>query len=184
MAMTTREAAVEAVMTAEDSSTFVTSRTATIKVELGGIPGDRHYGLLRPADSRQKIYPRGVLIANRRQISIVSVMDCKRIAESMGVSEVRPEWLGANIFICGIEGLTQLPLGSRLIFPGGTGLICEGENLPCSGPGKVIENIYGADALRKNFVAAAKKLRGIVCSVEKEGIVRVGEVVKIITRDE
>jgi len=180
MAMKVRETAVQAVMTAEDPSTFVTRCVSMIHVELAGILGDRHYGLLRPADTRQKIYPRGTLIANRRQISVVSMEDCKRIAERMGIPELKSEWLGANILVAGIEGLTELPQGSRLIFPGGAGLICEGENLPCMGPGKIIESIFGVSTIQKSFVAAARRMRGIVCSVEREGAIHIGDLVRII----
>nr|WP_275984032.1 MOSC domain-containing protein [Paenibacillus hamazuiensis] len=169
-------------MLADDPATFVTRRVDSIRVELGGIPGDRHFGLLRPADSRQNIYPRGELIANRRQISIVSVEECERIAGNMGLGEVRPEWLGANLLVEGFPELTLLPQGSRLLFPDGTGLICEGENLPCLGPGRVIEGLFGPQTPGASFVSAAKKLRGIVCSVEREGIIRIGDGIRIICR--
>ncbi|OXM82887.1 MOSC domain-containing protein [Paenibacillus rigui] len=170
-------AAVERVMVAEDPTTFVTRSVPYIQIELGGIPGDRHYGLLRPADSRQKIYPRGVLIANRRQISIVSKEECEYIANRLDLPEIKPEWLGANIIISGFEKLTELQQGTRLIFPDGTGLICEGENLPCIGPGRVIEKIYNQSGLSQKFVPAAKKSRGIVCSVEREGRISEGDTI-------
>ena len=118
---------VECVMLADDQTTFVTREVPGINVEIGGIPDDRHYGILRPADSRQNIYPRGTMIANRRQISIVSREECQRIAAIMGVPEIRPEWLGANIMVSGTDKLTELSAGARLLFPGGTGLICECE---------------------------------------------------------
>lgn len=175
-----REGTVEAVLKAEDPSTFVTRRLPQIKVELAGIPGDRHYGLLRPADSRQKIYKRGTLIANRRQISVVSAEECAIIAERLGMDKVLPEWLGANLLVSGIEGLTQLPPGARLLFEGGVGLISEGENEPCIGPGKAIESLGEVPGAARRFVPAAKKLRGIVCSVEREGIIRSGESFRVI----
>lgn len=115
--------------------------------------------MLRPADSRQKIYKRGTMIANRRQISIVSEEECALIAEKMNIPEVRPEWLGANILVRGVERLTELPAGTRLLFPDGTGLICEGENLPCVHPGKVIEQVYGLEGLRKNSCQPHAKTR-------------------------
>lgn len=173
------QAVVRRVMLADDPSTFVTRELEKIDVELGGIPGDRHYGLLRPADSRQKIYKRGTLIANRRQISIVSQEDCSLIAERLGLPEIKPEWLGANVLVSGIERLTELPSGTRLVFPDGTGLICEGENLPCIGPGKVIEAMSQVSGIRNKFVPAAKKLRGIVCSVEREGAIAKGDAISV-----
>ena len=172
---------VECVLLANDPTTFVTQEVPSINVEIGGIPGDRHYGILRPADSRQKIYLRGTMIANRRQISIVSYEDCQRIAEHMGLPSIKPEWLGANIMVRGIKKLTELSTGARLIFPDGTGLICEGENLPCVGPGKVIEHFYNQTGLHREFVPAAQKLRGIVCSVEREGKISKGDSLRIIS---
>ncbi|MEO2202552.1 MOSC domain-containing protein [Paenibacillus pabuli] len=170
---------VQFVLLADDPSTFVTRPVPLIDVELAGIPGDRHYGLLRPADSRQKIYKRGTPIANRRQISIVSEEECALIAELMNIPEVRPEWLGANMLVRGIDRLTELPAGTRLLFPDGTGLICEGENLPCVHPGKMIEQVYKQDGLRKKFVPAARKKRGIVCSVEREGVIHTGDTIEV-----
>ncbi|NGQ96681.1 MOSC domain-containing protein [Brevibacillus sp. SYP-B805] len=178
--MRTFEARVEGVFVADDPSTFVTRGVPQIQVELGGIPGDRHYGLLRPADSRQHFYPSGTLIANRRQISIVSIEECARIAQHMGLPEIRPEWLGANLAVSGFPNLTLLPQGARLLFPDGAGLISEGENLPCIGPGNVIAGIHGDPGLAPAFVRAAQKLRGIVCSVEREGQITANGSVQIV----
>lgn len=171
---------VECVLLADDPTTFVTREVPCINVEIGGIPSDRHYGIFRPADSRQKIYPRGTMIANRRQISIVSYEECTRIAELMGLPAIKPEWLGANMMVSGFDKLTEFPTGARLLFPDGTGLICEGENPPCIGPGKVIESFYNQPGLHCKFVPAAQKLRGIVCSVEREGRISKRDSLKIM----
>jgi hypothetical protein len=173
------ELAIEAVYLADDPSTFVTRRVGEIPIELGGIPGDRHYGLLRPADSRQKIYPRGTMIANRRQISVVSAEECAQIAEELGLPEVRPEWLGANVLVAGMAAFTLLPAGARLLVPERIGLICEGENLPCKHPGDVIERETGEAGIAARFVRAAKRRRGIVCSVEREGVLRAGDALTV-----
>ncbi|WP_166241217.1 MOSC domain-containing protein [Paenibacillus turpanensis] len=179
--MKTFTAIVEAVLTATDPSTFVTRREQEIRIELAGIPGDRHYGLLRPADVRQSFYPRGTMIANRRQISIVGAEEMEQIATLLETGEILPEWLGANILLRGYAPLTLLPQGARLLFErGSTGLICEGENLPCSGPAKVIAASCDRPELAKKFVPAAKQKRGIVCSVEKEGTVAPGDTVRIM----
>lgn len=79
----------------------------------------------------------------------------------MNIPEVRPEWLGANILVRGIDRLTELPAGTRLLFPNGTGLICEGENLPCVHPGKMIEQFYKQDGLRKNSCLRLAKNVGL-----------------------
>jgi hypothetical protein len=172
---------VKAILHTDKLDSFVTQQVQSLVVDLAGIPGDRHYGLLRPADVRQKIYPRGTLIANRRQISIVSEEECAMIAKRMGLPEIRPEWLGANLMLSGYNGgITTLPLGTRLLFLQGTGLICEGENLPCLGPGEIIAAYYNQPELAKDFVKAAVKSRGIVCSVEREGSIALGEMCTII----
>ncbi|PZD97483.1 MOSC domain-containing protein [Paenibacillus sambharensis] len=178
--MRTHIASIVSVMAASHKDYFVTTAAETIHVELGGIPGDRHFGIMVPADVRQNWYPRGTMIANRRQISIVSAEECEEIASKMGLPEVRAEWLGANILVSGFEGLTGLPRGSRLLFPDGTGLICEGENEPCTGPGLIIGEQYGRQELSRNFVKAAYKRRGIVCSVEREGTINRGDLFRIL----
>ncbi|MGE5700977.1 MAG: MOSC domain-containing protein [Clostridia bacterium] len=175
------QAAVLGVLIADTPSSFITRSVPNITIELGGIPGDRHYGVLRPADSRQSIYPRGTMIANRRQLSIVSTEDLQQIAENMGIPEIRPEWLGANILLSGYPALTSLPQGARLLFPDGTGLISERENLPCIGPGNIIARMYNQPKLAPQFVKVAHKLRGIVCSVEREGTIFEGDSVQIFT---
>ncbi|MDF2962802.1 MAG: hypothetical protein K0S39_4537, partial [Paenibacillus sp.] len=109
-------ALVEAVLMTSQPGSFVTRRKDSIEVDLGGIPNDRHYGLLRPADSRQKIYPAGTPIANRRQLSLVSAEECERIARNLGVLYILPEWLGANVLLSGYPELTGLPQGARILF--------------------------------------------------------------------
>lgn len=172
---------VESVLIADTKGSFLTRQVPEIQIELAGIPGDRHYGLLRRADARQKIYKRGTMIANRRQISIVSYEECLEIAQRMELPEIRPEWLGANMIIRGLEQLTLLPAGARLLFPDGTGLICERENVPCRKPAKMIESLLEQPGLASKFMPAAKKRRGIVCSVEREGLIRQGDTIQIVT---
>jgi len=56
----------------------------------------------------------------------VSVEELDRIAQELGVESVLPEWLGANVLVKGFPELTKLPMGSRILFPSGAGLICMG----------------------------------------------------------
>ncbi|SEM67975.1 MOSC domain-containing protein [Lihuaxuella thermophila] len=178
------EAKTEAVLIADQPETFVTRRIPEAYFEMGGIPGDRHFGITRPADSRQPMYPRGTKIFNRRQITILSAEECEEIADRLGIEEVLPEWLGANLLLKGIPALTSLTMGSRLLFPSGAGLICQGENLPCRLPGEVIQKMNSHHPkLAANFVKAADRRRGIVCLVERPGIVRQGDTVRIWVND-
>lgn len=50
----------------------------------------------------------------------------------------------------------------------------------CVHPGKMIEQFYEQDGLRKKFVPAARKKRGIVCSVEREGVIHTGDTIEVI----
>ncbi len=174
-------AATEAVLLADCSDTFVTRRAASITLDYGGIPGDIHFGLTRPAGAREPMYPRGTEIFNRRQITILSAEECEKIAENMGLETILPEWLGANMLVRGVPALTQLTPGSRLLFPSGASLYCEGENMPCTGPGEVIQALHpDLPKLTAKFVKAAYHLRGIVCSVERPGPVHEGDTVRVL----
>lgn len=44
----------------------------------------------------------------------------------------------------------------------------------------MIEQFYKQDGLRKKFVPAARKKRGIVCSVEREGVIHTGDTIEVI----
>ncbi|BCJ88316.1 hypothetical protein skT53_33010 [Effusibacillus dendaii] len=56
--MKTAEAKVKAILLADDPESFVTRRIPEVSLEFGGIPGDRHFGITAPSDSRQPMYPR------------------------------------------------------------------------------------------------------------------------------
>ncbi|MBP1961698.1 MOSC domain-containing protein [Paenibacillus aceris] len=172
-------AKVEAVLIADDPATFVTREIDGVELCFGGMEGDRHFGLFAKADSRQPMYKRGTEIMNRRQLSIVSVEELQRIAERLGVEIIRPEWLGANILVSGVPHLTRLPMGIRMMLSSGGGLICEGENEPCAGPGKVIANHYGDRTLTQLFIKQAQKSRGIVAYIERPGELKPGDFMEI-----
>ncbi len=174
-------ATVESVLIADTPGTFVTRRVDRVNLDLGGIPGDRHYGLTRLSGAREPMYPRKTEIRNRRQLSVVAAEECEQIARQLGLDVVLPEWLGANLLIRGLPHLTQLPSGSRILLPSGAGLVCEGENEPCRHPGEVIQSLYPASpGLIKRFVAIAQKRRGIVCSVERAGAIVQGDALRIL----
>lgn len=182
--MKTAEAKVSAILIADNPETFVTRRIPEVNLEFGGIPGDRHFGVTFSADSRQPMYPRGTEILNRRQITILAEEDCLQIAEQLGVEQVLPEWLGGNLLLSGFPELTSLTMGSRILFPNGTGLICMGQNLPCIFPGEIVQQQYeDRPNITKNFVRAAYKRRGIVCAVERPGRIQEGDQVRILIND-
>lgn len=177
-------AKINAVLIADDPKTFITRRTSEVNLEFGGIRGDRHFGITSKADSRQPMYPKGTEILNRRQITIVSGEELDRIAEELGVTSIRPEWLGANVLVKGFPELTKLTMGSRILFPSGAGLICMGENQPCTLPGDKIQKHYEEhEKLSLRFVRAGYKRRGIVCAVERPGIIHEHDDVQILIND-
>ena len=173
-------ATILATLTTPDPASFQTGRTRELQVDLGGIPGERHYGMTARADSRYPMYPRGTEIRNRRQLTAVSAEEIALVARELGVPEIAPEWLGANLVLTGLPDLTLLPAGARLLFPSGAGLICEGENEPCRGPGEVIQTQYQQmPGLAAAFVKAAQHRRGLALSVERAGLIRPGDEVTI-----
>lgn len=126
------------------------------------------------------MFSRGTEIFNRRQISIVSIEECNEIALKMGVPRILPEWLGANVAVSGMPDLTSLKEGSRIIFPSGAALLCEGENDPCIQPGEVIQSYYpDQPKLAPAFVRHALGIRGIVCIVERPGAVYTGDEIEV-----
>ncbi|MGW9123542.1 MOSC domain-containing protein [Paenibacillus chitinolyticus] len=177
-------AVMTGLLIADKPGTFITRHLDWAEMQFGGLVGDRHFGVISKADVRQPMYPRGTEIMNRRQISIVSEEECEEVAAALGIERVAPEWLGANMALKGLERLTALPRGTRILFPSGAGLVCEGENEPCVHPGKVIAEQTGNPKLAGKFVKAAWNRRGIVASVERPGIVSAGDEVRILFPDE
>lgn len=172
---------VQAVMILEEGSEIISTRLEHVRVSERGFEGDRHAGLTRPATGRDKDVERGTPIRNDRQVSLVSVDELAKVARNLGVEEVRPEWLGANLALSGIPALTGLASGTRLLFEGGVELIVTEENKPCTGPGQAVQTAYPERAgLKSRFPKAAIGRRGLVARVAKGGTIRVGESVTTV----
>jgi hypothetical protein len=168
-----------------DGQGFPTRPVPEARLDLEGfvLPGlsiERHRGMARAADARVPWYPRGTPIRNSRQVSIVSSAELAEIARALGIPEVKPEWLGANLVVDGVERLSMLPRGSRLFFPGDAVVAVEDQNSPCRGPGRVIAAQYpGRAQLDLDFVKVATRLRGLVAWVERAGTIHDGDAVEI-----
>lgn len=162
-----------------DKISFVTTSQTRVTVTFAGFEGDRHAGITRKADSRTPQYPRGTEIRNDRQVSIVSVEELAQIATEMGLPEIKPEWLGANLSLQGIPNLTALPAMTRLFFGAGAVLVIQAENLPCQHPGKIIQDAYARPDLQGLFPKAGMHLRGLVACVEKPGAILQGDPVDV-----
>lgn len=146
-----------------------------------GVIGDRHAGATLVAGPRQKGVPRGTVLPNTRQVSLVSREESKAIAQVLGVDRLDFTWLAANIELEGLEGLTRISVGASLEFSGGVVLILEGENEPCRKVGKVIAAKTGRP-VESAFVKAAHQRRGLIARVQRGGTVTLGEEVRVSTR--
>ena len=142
-----------------------------IRLVFEGIAGDSHGGLTRPSCVRvEDIYPLDTPIRNTRQASVLSTEELGLIAKDMGVDELSPALLGANILTSGIPDLTLVPPASRLRFASGATLVVDLENHPCNLPAREIEKEM--PGCGRTFKMAAMLRRGITAWVEREGVVR------------
>jgi hypothetical protein len=169
----------------------VTDRAATLRsapmaevlASFAGVEGEEHAGLTRPSCSRVSAqHPRGTTIRNVRQFSVVSAEDLAAVAAKMGVPAVEPAWIGASLVIEGIPDFTHVPPSSRLQGPDGVTLVVDMENRPCHLPAKVIDE--DAPGHGKAFRAAAAGRRGVTAWVEREGWLRLGEVLRLHIPDQ
>ncbi len=162
----------------------VTLSEARNKIECmwDGVKGDRHYGRTKPAGAREPYVPRRTELLNIRQVSIVSEAELAEIAQRIEVPEVNGPDLGANLVFKNIEGLTKLPGGTTIKFPGRETLLCViGENTPCGLPGKNIQARYpDIPGLAKKFREQAVGLRGLVAVVLRPGYIHESDTVEIL----
>jgi hypothetical protein len=162
------------------SDSLITTPCEQATVTFTGLEGDKHAGYTRPSDGRTPYYKRGTEIRNDRQVSIVSIEELAEIASAMHLPEVRAEWLGANLCFSGIPKLTFLPPNTRLIFPDSAVLRVSYENNPCTGPGEAMQfNYPERTGLKSLFPKAAIHKRGVVAVVERPGVIRLGDGVKV-----
>ncbi len=176
---------VEGVYLGLDKTDLTSTPQNKAEATFEGFGGDRHSGITRPSDGHVSYYPRGTLIRNFRQVSIVSVEELAEIATAVGMKEIKPEWVGANLCLSGIPRLTTLPPVTRLFFPSGAVITVEGENLPCAAMAQSIQRHCPdwkgePDAI----IRAALRRRGLVGWVERPGVIHAGDEVQIGFRSE
>jgi MOSC domain-containing protein YiiM len=172
---------VGAVLAAQGGN-FISSPVASLTMTFGGIAGDFHEGLTRRAGGREPWHPRGTEMRNERQVSLVADEECADITAAMGLPEVKPEWMGANIVIAGIAHFSMLPPRTLLMFEGGVTLKVDGQNAPCRQAGRAIAQNAGAadvEGVALAFKDAAKRARGLVAWVEVPGRIAAGETVNV-----
>jgi hypothetical protein len=148
-----------------------------------GPVGEAHGGLTRPSDSRVLAqYKRGTPIRNTRQFSILSAEDLAVIAAKMGVESLDGALVGATMVVQGIPDFTHIPPSSRLQNEAGATLTIDMENRPCVLPAKPIEAAH--EGFGAKFKAAAKGRRGVTAWVEREGVFRVGDRLRLHVPDQ
>ena len=154
----------------------------SLDLDWGGPIGDRHHGELMESGTRQaKAFPRGTLIRNHRQISIVDSGELDRIAAAMGIPRIDPGVIADNICTEGLPELTATAPMSRLMFPSGAVIMVGGENYPCTISGSMLEQAYGTRP--EAFPKAGMGLRGITGWVERPGSVKPGDPITILPPD-
>jgi len=148
-----------------------------------GVEGEDHGGETRPSCSRViSQHPRGTVIRNVRQFSIVSAEEMAAVIAEMGLDRFDPAWVGASLVVKGLPDFSHLPPSSRLQSEAGTTLVVDMENRPCHLPAKVIDE--DAPGFGKAFKAAAKGKRGVTAWVEREGPLRIGDVLTLHVPDQ
>lgn len=168
---------------ADRESRLESTPLTEVLASFGGFAGEAHGGLTRPSCSRvQAQYPRGTVIRNTRQFSILSAEDLTAIAAKMGLPALDPALLGASMVIEGIPDFTHVPPSSRLQAEGGATLVVDMENRPCTLPARPIEAV--APGFGAAFKAAARGRRGVTAWVEREGILRLGQTVTLHIPDQ
>ena len=161
---------------------FVTRAVDALPLGFEGIDGDFHAGHTRRSGGREPWYPRGTEMRNERQLSIVAPDEMAIVADRMGLAEIKPEWIGANLLLDGVPMLSMLPSGTMLFFKGGVTIKIDGQNAPCRLAGRSVAEHAGMgdhDAGSLLFPRVARRLRGLVAWVEKAGTITSGEEVSV-----
>lgn len=162
---------------------FVTRAADVLTLGFAGIPGDRHAGLTMPAGVRQKHVPKGTVLRNARQLSLVSLEELGDLARELKLSHLDYRWLGANVCVSDVDDFTSLTPSTRLVFESGAIVVVDSDNEPCTKAGRaIVAAAQCADSVAQDFVKAARRKRGLVGWVEREGQVRVGDRVTVVPR--
>jgi len=154
-----------------------------VQAELDGFVGDKHRGQSREAYAGDD-EPPGTIRRNERQWSGVSVEELTVIQERLDLeSPLSPSTLGANICMEGIPDFSDLPKGTKLVFPSGAVLLVEENNPPCVDMGEQIASTYdtrsGKTLTRNEFLRPAVGRRGVVGVVDVPGEIVAGDEVLV-----
>ena len=156
---------------------------ADLTARFAGPVGEDHGGLTRPSCSRVVAqYPKGTTIRNTRQFTILSVEELAATAAKMGLERLDPALVGATMVIEGIPDLSHLPPSSRLQGPDGATLVVDIENRSCQLPAKPIEARHAGFGAK--YKSAASGRRGLTAWVEREGVFRLNDAIRLHIPDQ
>ncbi len=156
-----------------------------LPLSFDGPSDEAHGGAIRPSCGRVTAqHKRGTPIRNVRQLSLVSEEELAEVAVALGVPRLDPAWVGATLCLQGLPDLSLLPPSSRLQGPDGATLVVDMQNRPCHLPDPVIRDATGRPALDATFKAAAANRRGVTAWVEREGTLRLGDVLILHVPDQ
>lgn len=143
-----------------------------------GFHPEVHGGETRPSCSRVLAqHPRGTTIRNTRQLCLVSEEEMAEVAAALGMARIDPAWVGASVVIRGLPDFSHLPPSSRLQGPDGVTLVIDMQNHPCQEPAVTMAKATGGQG--KAFKTAARGKRGVTAWVEREGILRPGDSLRL-----
>ena len=150
----------------------------------GGFVGESHFGVTRPSCVRVRSqHKQGTTINNVRQLSVMSAEEIADIAEKMGLEDIDPTLLGASLILEGIADFTHVPPSSRLqSATTGATLMVDMVNRPGVLPGREIEMEH--EGFGAKFKPAAVGKRGVTASVEREGLLEIGDVMRLHIPDQ
>jgi len=143
-----------------------------------GIREDSHFGATRASCGRtQGQHPIGTKIRNTRQFTVLCAEELGVVAANMGLDDLDRALVSAKVVISGLPDFSHIPPASRLIADNGATLVADVTNLPCVFPGKEIESEHAG--FGKSFKGAAKHRRGVTAWVLCEGMLRVGDQLRL-----
>ena len=169
--------------TRTNEGTLWSEPAGDVMARFTGIDGEVHAGLTVPSCVRMvPQYVQGTEIRNTRQFSVLGAEELADIAARMGIDALSPSLVGASMVIAGIPDFSHIPPGSRLQGSSGATLVVNLNNRPCTVPARAVEKAHPGFGAK--FKPAAKDRRGIVAWVEREGMFRLGDEIRLHVPDQ
>ena len=167
-----------------DGGTMRSEPLNEVMAVFGGFAGEAHFGVTRQSCVRVRSqHKQGTTINNVRQLSVMSAEEIAHISENMGLEGIDPTFLGASLILEGIADFTHVPPSSRLQSDTtGATLMVDMVNRPCVLPGREIEMEH--EGFGAKFKPAAVGKRGVTASVEREGLLKIGDVMRLHIPDQ